>query len=219
MGSGVLSHYLVELFDETNGKWTRVMEAYEPSASYEASATPEISVAATPLYRSFHKGKTDHFYTIDKSEWSEAVSGNWTQEGIQAYVFGSPVPDAVPLYRSFHSEKFDHFYTTKKEEWDSAAGAGWTREKIECYVFKSEVKGAIPLYRSFHSEKFDHFYTTLLNEWSSHAANGWNQEGIEAYVFEEVVYALKPDTTYKFRVLTVTTEGTGPPAEVSIKIP
>lgn len=219
MGSGTLSHYLVELLNPVNKKWNPVSQVYQLSATYKASDTSDLSVAAIPLYRSLHKGMTDHFYTTDKSEWNGAVSGNWGQEGIQAYVFDSPAADSTPLYRSFHHEKVDHFYTTDKAEWKSAGSAGWAREKIECYVFKTQVKDSIPLYRSFNNEKFDHFYTTDQSEWTRHAGDGWSTEGIEAYVFDHQVFGLKADTTYTFRVSTVTAKGTSPPVEVSIKTP
>lgn len=43
--------------------------------------------AGTALYRAFHPGNCDHFYTTSAAEWNNATAGVYVAEGITGYVF------------------------------------------------------------------------------------------------------------------------------------
>jgi hypothetical protein len=91
-----------------------------------------------PLYR-FSKSKTiflgptyfDHYYTLDKSSGDK---NGYSYEGIQCYVFSSPLNNTVPLYQYYRSSNIDHFYTTDYNELGAGA-MGWSLNGPSCYVF------------------------------------------------------------------------------------
>lgn len=131
------------------------------------------------LYRYFHTGSGDHFYT---TTWEELFggSGAWNYEGIQCYVSPDPRPGTVPLYRYFHSGSGDHFYTTS---WDELGGGGngWNYEGVQCFVYANQEPGTVPLYRYFNRYNADHFYTTSWDELGS-GGGEWDFEGIQCFV-------------------------------------
>lgn len=131
------------------------------------------------LYRYFHTGSGDHFYT---TTWEELFGGGgpWSYEGIQCYVSPDQRPGTVPLYRYFHNGSGDHFYTTS---WDElgAGGNGWDYEGVQCFVYANQEPGTVPLYRYFNRSNADHFYTTSWDELGS-GGGDWDFEGIQCFV-------------------------------------
>lgn len=90
-----------------------------------------------PLYR-FSKTKTiflgptyyDHYYTRD---YNSGIVNGYTYEGIQCYVFPTPLANIVPLYQYYKSSIYDHFYTTDYNELGAGA-MGWSLNGECCYV-------------------------------------------------------------------------------------
>lgn len=90
-----------------------------------------------PLYR-FSKTKTiflgptyqDHYYT---SNYNSGIVNGYAYEGIQCYVFSSPLNNTVPLYQYYKSSIYDHFYTTDYSELGAGA-SGYSLNGECCYV-------------------------------------------------------------------------------------
>ncbi len=80
------------------------------------------------LYR--YRYGTEHFYTTSFAELGYGKSG-YDMEGIQGYVYPSPVTGSIPLYR--YNNGKDHFYTTNFNELGGGK-SGYKFERIECYV-------------------------------------------------------------------------------------
>ena len=131
------------------------------------------------LYRYFHTGSGDHFYT---TTWEELFGGGgaWSYEGIQCYVSPDQRAGTVPLYRYFHTGSGDHFYTTSWDELGSG-GNGWNYEGVQCFVYANQEPGTVPLYRYFNNANTDHFYTTSWDELGS-GGGDWSFEGIQCFV-------------------------------------
>eukprot|EP00803_Ostreobium_quekettii_P006476 evm.model.scf_245.7 EVM.evm.TU.scf_245.7 scf_245:58319-62110(-) len=92
--------------------------------------------STVPLYRLFRPdaGQRNHFYTVDVSERDALHRGqNYTEEGVECWVYEGPLPCAVPVYRSFNPAG-DHFYTGDFGEVESFEGAGWAFEGVAFYV-------------------------------------------------------------------------------------
>jgi hypothetical protein len=104
-----------------------------------ASAVSGTSFSTLPLYRLYRSSPPDHFYTIDGSERSYALSIGYVDEG----QIGHCAPSAAagrttPCFRLLNSSTGDHFYTTSESERDNAvASYGYTLEGTACHVFPS----------------------------------------------------------------------------------
>ncbi|KAF8989161.1 hypothetical protein BDQ17DRAFT_1393326 [Cyathus striatus] len=111
----------------------------------EASLAPPPPACAdprtvTPLYRAYNYRVTDHFYTANGTEFTNAVEKlGYTNEGIAGWVFPYEQRGTVPLYRLYSSNASDHFYTT-----------------ASC--------GGLALWRLFSANASDHFYTMSVVE-------------------------------------------------------
>ena len=134
---------------------------------------------ATPLYRYWNAGNTDHFYTTNWNELGWGRSG-WGLEGTQCYVYQQAAPGTVRLYRYWNASIGDHFYTT---DWSELGGGahGWAYEGVQCYVYPSPGPQRVPLYRYWNAGIGDHFYTTNWGELGA-GAHGWRFERIQCYV-------------------------------------
>lgn len=140
------------------------------------------------LLRGYSYATTDHFYTTDAAEMSNAVHNlGYTFEGDAAFVLQSPGANAngIPLYRTYSTSGTDHFYTTNAAERDSAiANLGYSDEGITAYVYPSALCGTVPLFRTYSPGDIDHFYTTNAAERDNAVKNlGYVDEGIAAYVY------------------------------------
>jgi len=127
-----------------------------------------------PLYRYYHEGNKDHFYTANASEINATVNGQvgnhgYKCEGSIGHVFTSQVTGSVPLYRYWNSGSSDHFYTANPNEIGATQNGqtgnfGYTCEGIVGYVFVDQEPLARPLHRYWHEGNKDHFYTDNGNE-------------------------------------------------------
>lgn len=142
--------------------------------------------AAKPLYRAYSASATDHFYTMNYTEYLNAVHHlGYSPEGIACKIFpNSKAAGVAPLYRLYSPGWTDHFYTASAAEATNAATKlGYTREGIVGYIFADNHCGGIPFYRLYQPTILDHFYTTSAPERDNAAQRlGYVEEGIAAYV-------------------------------------
>ena len=148
---------------------------------------PECAPAsnAQPLWRAYSPSATDHFYTMDYSEYLNAVNHlGYSPEGVACQIFPTSDVGTAPLYRLYSGGGTDHFYTTSASEAENAANnLGYTREGIVGYIFTDNSCGGIPFYRLYQPTIIDHFYTTSAPERDNAFQNlGYSEEGIAAYV-------------------------------------
>lgn len=152
----------------------------------------QSSIATTvPLLRSYTPIGTDHFYTTNTTEMSQAISSpsGYIFEGNAALVLSSPSlgdPAAVPFFRTYNPSQIDHFYTTDAGERDRAVSlSGYVDEGIVAYVYPPTYQAphTVPFFRMYNPVMTDHFYTTDAQERDDAAATGgYIYEGIAAYV-------------------------------------
>jgi hypothetical protein len=75
-----------------------------------------------PVYRYWHAGKGDHFYTSNAAEIGTIISGQagnhgYVCEGVLGYVSPNEFWGGLPVYRYFkEGDGHDHFYTTDPNE-------------------------------------------------------------------------------------------------------
>ncbi|KAJ7197867.1 hypothetical protein C8J57DRAFT_1417715 [Mycena rebaudengoi] len=146
----------------------------------EVRAACAGSAQASPLYRLYSAGGTDHFYTPSKAEADGALAQQYKFEGVRTRVFTTQVPDSVRLWRAWSSIGSDHFYTTNEATARSTANYV-VEDENPIYVYPTQLCGSIPFYRMYSST--DHFYTADPAERASLAGIGYTDEGIEGYVF------------------------------------
>jgi hypothetical protein len=103
---------------------------------------------AVALWRFRHGTKSTHFYTINRSEFTEheKVFRNYVDEGIECYVWPVRYGDLIALWRYFRPGDDDHFYTTWREkrhdpEWEAIRTGqkqpviqGYISEGVACWV-------------------------------------------------------------------------------------
>jgi ribosomal protein L33 len=144
--------------------------------------TQEVAAKDTgsvKMYRLYHKGTYEHFYTGDKNEAQTLVNGGWVSEGVG---FVAPKKSNTPVYRLYQPQLKDHHYTTSKNERDTLVkNHGWKDEGIGWY--SSDAK-KIALHRLYQPKltSGSHHYTTSSNEKSTLASqHGWKYEGVSWY--------------------------------------
>ncbi|KAH7664920.1 hypothetical protein AAVH_43322 [Aphelenchoides avenae] len=156
-----------------------------------AKETCQKSTAAISLYRAYHDGAHNHFYTTKPDEIASAKQKyGYKDEGITGRILRAKAPMTTELYRLFQRDRKDHFYTTDKEERDNAIRRlGYRDEGIVGYVYKAsngkcpcaEVR---PLYRVHNSGVVDHFYTMNKGEKDQAISKlGYKDEGIAACIY------------------------------------
>jgi len=126
-----------------------------------------------PIYRYWHPGHNDHFYTANASEIGAVSPGQvgahgYTNEGILGYLSEHEFPGSIPIYRYWHDAKHDHFYTTNAGEIGTTTpGAtgnhGYKYEGILGFAYPADHQ-VNPVHRYWHEHKHDHFYTTNAGE-------------------------------------------------------
>lgn len=94
-----------------------------------------------PLYRFYHAGLGDHFYT--QSSNAEGAT-DWKFERIECYLPSSRDNGATILYRWFGHG--NHFYTLDPQG-EAAVPQGYTREGDAGFVYPTQVEGTVPLHR------------------------------------------------------------------------
>jgi hypothetical protein len=138
-----------------------------------------------PLFRLYHDGVGDHFYTMSAEERDGAVNTfGYRLEGVTCNLYEREVSGTVPLFRLYHGPTGDHFYTVSADERDGAVNTfGYVFEGITGFVYRTQVPGTIPLFRLYNGGVGDHFYTTSSQERDG-AINtfGYVDEGVAAFV-------------------------------------
>jgi len=150
------------------------------------------------VYRYFHGGHHDHFYTTNAAEigtttHGQAGNAGFVSEGESFTVFNHHHHGLVPIYRYNHAGNHDHFYSTNAAEIGAtnpgqSGNHGYTCEGILGYISPHEFPGAIAVYRYYHPHHHDHFYTTNAAEiGTTHHGqtgnNGYQSEGILGYAY------------------------------------
>jgi len=74
-----------------------------------------------PVYRYYHEGHHDHFYTTNANEIGTTTPGQKGQHGykyesILGYVSPTEFYGSIPIYRYYHEAHHDHFYTSNDSE-------------------------------------------------------------------------------------------------------
>ncbi|KAJ3753737.1 hypothetical protein EV360DRAFT_30125, partial [Lentinula raphanica] len=154
-----------------------------PESQSTAASSSCANVAnAVPLLRAYTLSGSDHFYTTNSTEMSNALAASYSFEGDAAFVWSTQETSTVPLYRMFSQNSNDHFYTIDANETSEALSLGYAFESdshIAGYVYPYSVCGASPIYRLYSSSGGDHFYTMSRTEGS--AAPGYVVEGIAGF--------------------------------------
>lgn len=112
------------------------------------SLSPEDS-RGVPVYRLYHPGKQDHFYTTDAAERDRAVQDfGYQPEGTEGWVGKQRHPELVPIYRLYRPKTGNHFYTVIPAENQAALfNGGYISEGLlgYAYAFQSFLEqGAFP---------------------------------------------------------------------------
>ncbi|KAK7435362.1 hypothetical protein VKT23_019714 [Stygiomarasmius scandens] len=138
---------------------------------------------SVPLLRGYSPSSTDHFYTTNSAEMTNAVkNAGYSREGNAARVFSAQEPSTIPLYRVFSLAAGDHFYTTSAPERNNAIdNLGYKDEGVAAYIYTSDECGGEPLFRLYNSNAKDHFYTMSAAERDSAVGLGYVLEGIAGY--------------------------------------
>ena len=133
----------------------------------------------TDLYRYWHPGADDHFYTTNWNELADGHSG-WRYEGIAGYICTRPGPGRRALYRYWNPRVNDHFYTIRWGELGRGRN-GYRYEGIAGYVYRRGGDGRKKLHRYYNPWARDHFYTI---DWSELGAGreGWTYEGHMGFI-------------------------------------
>jgi len=151
-----------------------------------------------PIYRYWHAGNHDHFYSSNPQEigaTNVGQTGNhgYTCEGILGYVSPHAFPGSVPIHRYWKDQTHDHFYTCNDHEIGAthAHGAvgnhGYKYEGALGYAYVAQ-HNLTTVHRYWHEAKHDHFYTANTGEigttQTGHVGNhGYKCEGISFHLF------------------------------------
>lgn len=134
----------------------------------------------TTVYRLYHPGTGDHFYTNNSFEVNSAQSGDYRFENNIGATFEN---GAGTLFRLYNQAAADHFYTTNPAERTAAIAGGYASEgDVGKCDASSGVDNLRPVYRLWHPGITDHFYTLSAAERDSAAASGYQFEGIACFV-------------------------------------
>jgi hypothetical protein len=147
-----------------------------------------------PVYRYYHSGHNDHFYTTNIGEIGVIKAGQtgnfgYKCEGIIGYVSPHEFPGAVPIYRYWHGSQHDHFYTTNAGEIGTTTPG--KKGKFD-YVFENILGYAYPhehhintVHRYYHKKHRDHFYTTKADEIGTTTPG---EKGNHKYKYEKAAF-------------------------------
>lgn len=141
-----------------------------------------------PLYRLYHRGVTDHLYTISEANKDYAISQGFEYQRIEAYVYTSQVEGTIPLYRLWRSGS--HRYTATKQIRELAITEGFVNQGIEGYIYPvesgSKIESAIPLYGFYKGSITDYIYTAVENDRAYLESSGFMPQGIVGYVYSSI---------------------------------
>jgi hypothetical protein len=166
---------------------------YEGVVGYAYPAQHHVK----PVYRYWHAGNNDHFYTADHNEIGvhnvgETGKHGYVSEGVAFHVFTHHHHGLVPIYRYWKADTHDHFYTHDANEIGTTHQGqtgkhGYTCEGVLGYVSPTPFHGGIPVYRYWKEPTHDHFYTSNAGEIGvTHPGqtgnHGYASEGVLGYV-------------------------------------
>jgi hypothetical protein len=145
--------------------------------------------APAPVYRSYAKTASKHFYTLSAVERNTANSSGYSDESVGFNGYspqGTSVAGASPVYRAYNPVNLDHLYTTSFSEYVAAQNAGYRLEGVgfNDYASLNDPESTVfvnPVYRLYALSTGDHFYTTSAAERDLAAANGYSSEGVAFY--------------------------------------
>jgi len=163
-----------------------------------------------PVYRYYHGGTHDHFYTANPNEIgaiSPGQAGNhgYSCEGTLGYVSPNEFPGSVPIYRYNHEGTHDHFYTTNAGEIGTTTpGAvgnhGYKFEGVLGFAYPTE-HHLNPVHRYYHEGTHDHFYTANVAEIGTTTPgavgnHGYKYEAVAFHIFTHHHAGLVPIYRY-----------------------
>ncbi|RXW21563.1 hypothetical protein EST38_g4292 [Candolleomyces aberdarensis] len=130
---------------------------------------------------------TDHFYTINVTEYEDYATKGYLRDGIAGYVFAEAQPNAEALFRLWNPEIGDHFYTRNVTERNHVLNTTKYKDGgVACYLYTGTAEAQScgqPLYRLYSPGNTDHFYTGSQQEkerWMKHL-NYTQDEGITGW--------------------------------------
>jgi hypothetical protein len=122
-----------------------------------------------PVYRYWHEGHHDHFYTANAGEigtTNPGQTGNhgYKSEGILGYVSPHEFPGSIPIYRYWHEGTKDHFYTINAGEIGTTTvgqtgNHGYKYEGVVGFAYPADHQ-VVVVHPYWHEAHHDHFYTT-----------------------------------------------------------
>jgi len=151
-----------------------------------------------PVYRYFHSGFHDHFYSANASEigtTQHGTAGNfgYSSEGVGFQLFTHQLSGLIPVYRYFLEANHDHFYTHNAGEIGASQPGqvgkfGYKCEGVLGYISASQVPGTVPIFRYWHEANKDHFYTHNAGEIGTTQEgatgnHGYKCEGVLGYAY------------------------------------
>jgi hypothetical protein len=114
----------------------------QEGAGYAMYLTPGThkGVTTVPVFRLYHDGIRQHFWTTDWFEVTVLVAGGtWVYEGIPGYVLPSATSDSIPVFRLSLANPPLHLWTTDAhEQFVLSTQRGWVAEGAMGYVQKAE---------------------------------------------------------------------------------
>jgi len=153
---------------------------------------------SVPIYRYWHEGRHDHFYTVNAAEIGATQNGQvgnfgYKCEGVAGYAYPAQ-HNVKPVYRYWIEGTHDHFYTHDINEIGvQHAGEvgkhGYKSEGVAFHVFSLQHHGLVPVHRYWHGANHDHFYTSNAAEIGTTTQG---QTGNFGYVCEGVLGYVSP---------------------------
>ena len=140
-------------------------------SSYSRCPKPVTAIkhnSFAPLFRYYHPGVVNHFYTTNWNEIGQVIPGRrgkhgYIAEGIVCLLITrrmSPRRNLVPLYRYYKGG--NHFYTTNSGEIGTTRHGqvgrhGYKSEGIAGYCYSKPTKDTVPFYRYYKAilENYD----------------------------------------------------------------
>jgi len=151
------------------------------------------------VYRYWHAGLKDHFYTTNPAEIGTTTTGQtgthgYVSEGEAFTVFTHHHHGLVPVYRYYLAASSDHFYTANPNEIGAThvgqhGAHGYLCEGTLGYVSPHAFPGSVAIHRYYSEAQKDHFYTCNDQEiGATHAIgsvghHGYKYEGVLGYAY------------------------------------
>jgi len=131
------------------------------------------------VFRWWHEGVGDHFYTTDPIGEIAGECG-YVDQGPAFRLAPPGSADTVGLYRWYSRDRGDHFYTTDHRG-EQAPALGYQPEGLLGYIYTRQLEGTIPLLRWWNPGILDHLYSVNTEE-AVPLDPGYNSEGVVGYV-------------------------------------